>query len=174
MARGYIYHVVSDPDNLGNMTASNFYNDLDALCVDFTEDSVPETALHNTNCLAKTLEHDGFVIRPDTEAADEGREAAAFVLETKDQADLDACRRRYFKPMLEELKKEVAAMDLDTFSSERCNTYSMTSKINDSYGDAIYLDISECGGTVYTMHEFIRGLNPDTTYYVAQNTVLMH
>lgn len=174
MARGYIYHIVSDPDDLGSMAASDFYDDLDALCVEYTEDSAPETAQHNTNCLARALEQDGFVIRPDTEAADEGREAAAFVLETGDQASLDACRRKYFGPLLAELKKEVAALDLDTFSSDRCNTYSLTSKINDDYGDAVYLNVSEYGSMIYTMHGFIRRLDPNTTYYVAQNTVLMH
>lgn len=174
MARGYIYHIVTDPDNLGNMSASNFYEDIDALCVEFVEDSDPAIAAQNTNSFASMLANSGFLIRPDTDSESQDREVAAFILETGGQHHLDECRKRYFKPLLDALKQEVASMDLDTFVSERCNTYSLKSKINDDYGDAVYLDTTDYGGVLYTMHEFIRGLEPNMVYYVAQNTVLMH
>ena len=173
MARGYIFHITTDPDNLGCINASDFFEYLDALSAQYVDDVSPENALVCTNALCKVLENNGFPVVPDTEADEDGRDAAAFIIKTGDPESLAACKMRYFNPLLEALKEEVAALELATFASSECNTYSLTSKINDGYSDMVYLEVGNYGGSTYTMHEFIRQMNPDTTYYVAANVVLM-
>lgn len=126
-----------------------------------------------TNSLAKTLAENAFPIVPDTGADEEGREAAAFVIKTGDLENLAACKMRYFEPLLEALKKEVAAIALAKFASYECDTYSLTFKIDDRYDDVVYLDEKSYGGSIYTMHTFIRQMNPNATYYVATNVVRM-
>lgn len=173
MARGYIYHITTTPDNLGCIDASDFFENLDALSAQYVEDVSPDNALVCTSALRKELESDGFPIVPDTEADEDGRDTAAFIIKTGNLESLSVCKMRYFEPLLEALKKEVAALELATFASYECGAHSLTSKINDDYGDVVYLEAGNYGGSTYTMHEFIRQMNPDTTYYVAANVVLM-
>lgn len=173
MARGYIYHITIDPDSLGCIDSGDFFEDLDALSAQYVEDVSPENALVCTSSFDKVLTDKGFRTAPDTEASEDGRETAAFIIETGDLESLTACKMRYFEPLLEALKKEVATLDLATFATYECNSYSLISKINDDYEDVVYLDVGEYGGSTYTMHEFIRQMEPNTTYYVASNVILM-
>lgn len=173
MARGTMFHITNDPDNLGTMCASEFYEDVGSLHVEFVDDDQKEIADQNTECLAKMLEACGFPIFPDDEPANEDYKPAAFIIRTGGDDSLTAAKMRFFQPLLESLKKEVSELDLKTFATAGCNTYSLIYKINDDYSDAVYLETGEYGGSVYTMHEFIRNMDPDATYYVAANTVRM-
>lgn len=173
MARGHIFHVTTDPYNLGNMNEWDFCENLEALKADYVRNCSEAVSRDNTDWLAQALSDNGFDVLPDAEAEEDEREAAAFIIKTGDTESLTACKMRYFRPLLDALKKEVAALDLKEFATDKCNTYGLTSKINDDFSDAVYLDISGYCCT-YTMHAFIRDMKPDMTYYVAANTVLMH
>ena len=66
MARGTVYHLSTDPESMGSMDESNFYDSLDRLNVDFVQNENPENSESSITWLRDKLASSGFEIISET------------------------------------------------------------------------------------------------------------
>lgn len=76
-------------------------------------------------------------------------------------------RERYFENAYRALKRKVDNLSLTTFATDSTETMSLSQIINDEM-ELVYFD-----STYYTVDEFIRGVMPDTRYFVAKDNALV-
>lgn len=76
-------------------------------------------------------------------------------------------RERYFENAYHALKRKVDNLSLTTFATDSTETMSLSQIINDET-ELVYFD-----STYYTVDEFIRGVMPDTRYFVAKDNALI-
>lgn len=76
-------------------------------------------------------------------------------------------RERYFENAYRALKRKVGNLSLTTFATDSTETMSLSQIINDET-ELVYFD-----STYYTVDEFIRGVMPDTRYFVAKDNALI-
>lgn len=76
-------------------------------------------------------------------------------------------RERYFENAYRALKRKVDNLSLTTFATDSAETMSLSQIINDET-ELVYFD-----STYYTVDEFIRGVMPDTRYFVAKDNALI-
>jgi len=153
MARGYIYEISKNPENIGEMTEDCFYN----MSLDYVTNIEEETAASLVDDFMLSLhEMFGFTI---------GRE----FINGKCQNFIIAnsiSKKAYFEKRFLDFKDKVTVMTLDEFLSE---TWNLEMLINDRYSDAVYED--EC---FHTKDQFIRNMELGVKYYISNHVVLMH
>lgn len=76
-------------------------------------------------------------------------------------------RERYFENAYRALKRKVDNLSLTTFATDSTEAMSLSQIINDET-ELVYFD-----STYYTVDEFIRGVMPDTRYFVAKDNALI-
>lgn len=76
-------------------------------------------------------------------------------------------RERYFENAYRALKRKVDSLSLTTFATDNAETMSLSQIINDET-ELVCFD-----STYYTVDEFIRGVMPDTQYFVAKDNALI-
>lgn len=166
MSRGYIYHMTPDPADVGSMTASTFDDMLDSMPADYASDcSDPEVI----GSFMKRLKSAGFAVEPlDGDGPGQG-----YVLKAMPEDALLKAKASFFAPRLKELKSVVAGLSEDAFATDGDELLAIQRAVNDQYGDAVYLGCS-FGASFKTLDTAVRQLMPDTDYFVAPGTVLMH
>ena len=76
-------------------------------------------------------------------------------------------RERYFENTYRALKRKVNNLSLTTFATDSTEVMSLSQIINDET-ELVYFD-----STYYTVDEFIRGVMPDTRYFIAKDNALI-
>lgn len=168
MSRGYIFHVTTDSFAMGTLSASDFYESLNQLQADYTEDASSETAneVLQTNFLS-ILSRIGFSIDPFSTD-----DANGYVIHPLDETGVRRAKELYFAPKLKEFQEIATNMTLDRFVDT--NTPSdINTVVDNNYTDGVQFE-NQYGGLFYTMDAFIRRLSPNTEYFVSDNIIFMH
>lgn len=182
MGRGIMYMATTCPDALETFDANSFNSeDFASLASNFFENETDESAnTQRIDSLISTLSEHGFhIVATDAFTAmmsswphftpGEISEFCSCILFTGTE---DECRRHkqsFFRAYLNDLKKAVEDISLDKFC-EQSSVYDLTHLIDDDYSDVVY---DEDMGFM-TFMSFIRSLRPNTLYYFARQTVIMH
>lgn len=172
MARGIMYHITTDPAAVGSMDKYDFTDSLEVLGVDYVENRDGCDAEPDIENLRDIL-HDDLGISDIKEKPNTEFDIPAFAFQTPGESELTGCKVQFFQKLFQALKKDIERMSLTDFATKTEISYQLMSNIDDRYADAVYLDMGT-GPATYTMHQFLRRLIPDTTYYVSANTVLLH
>lgn len=162
MARGTMYCITTDKDWEISFDESSYYHMLDAWSIDYVKNQDSQDSEIATEYLRKMLEEMGATT---VFGHSLGRFAFGFRFEK-----LEAALQSYFKPRLTKLKRQVEALTLpDVIRSAPSLDFIM----DNDYGDRIALT-TPLGDFDLTVDDFIRRLEPGTTYYAYDRTILMH
>lgn len=173
MGRGIMYHITLDSENVNTMCEEDFYEELRSLCIDSVKDRPQEDAQNDVRGLAERFKSAGFSIEEYT-PLDENESPmwSCPVIKTGDEATLETCKMKYFASAFGKLQKRVQEMSLQTFVSDTSTASSLRTLIANTYADAVYYGEPYEG--IYSLDGFVRRMKPNTTYYIAPETVLMH
>lgn len=154
MSRGYIYEIATNPEELGCMDESDFY-EMAGNAADFFADVDKEDAAEDAKNFVK-------MFGKHSAETEEGSENGGpwFVL-------TDDVRRSFFQKRLEELQALVKNMTIDKFALEYPHELQHT--VHNRYGDAVYLN-----SVFYDLDYFIRECAQSGVRYYVGNVVLMH
>lgn len=172
MARGYIYHLTTDPDDLNSVTADDFETP-ELIGADFCE-TVENS--ENPARIAGLLASAGAVVtRVDANGEDETDDEvfAGWRVDAMSEAAMTEFRRRFFRNKFERLRALVGALTLDEFAADSPVLTRVESALNERFGDAVALG-NGLGETFKTFDAAIRSLEPGTDYYLSRTCVLMH
>lgn len=160
MARGNIYYITKDKDRDISFTESDYYDKLDALCLDYVKDQDEEESEAPIGWLRDMLSGLGAAV---TEGAGDFAFSFSF-------GGVEKMQQEYFRPKLEELKKQAEALTLfSVIRSAPC----LDQILDNDCGDLVTL--AEDGrDTDITVDDFIRRIKPGTVYYVYNKVILMH
>lgn len=150
MARGYLYEIAADMDNLGEMDESDFYGNVGYEAVYFQN----ESDNHSAESLIDYLKQFGMEIG--TKKDTSGREYPWFSFSKES-------REEYFRKKYVKTKEIVDKMTLEEFSTD---VVTLMHTIEDTYSDAMYFNDS-----IYSMDHFFREMGPGR-YYIG-NIVYM-
>ena len=164
MARGTLYHISVNPADRNAISQEDLFGHEDEVRIEYFADRNEDESRLDLEIMFEKLRKAGF------DVLDEPGECR---LVTKNWTNLKDCQMAFFKPRLEQLKNTVSKLDLRTFATNRQAALSISDLVDDGSGDAIYLDLG-CGPALYTLHDFIRQLEPNKTYHISDNTILMH
>ena len=164
MARGTLYLITVDPNDMNAVNAECFYGDEAAMQVEYFADRGPEEAERDLEILCDKLRAAKLDVIP----IDDG-----YKLTTYDKANVETCQMAYFEKSLETLKEIVSRLSLKTFATDVTCPYDITQHIQDDYSDALHLDMGT-GAATDTLDGFVRRLQPNTAYYISRNAILMH
>lgn len=147
MARGYLYELATEKDNLGNVTESDFYDKCGVYADYFENLAFYQTA---TDELLKCLQSRGI---------DVNFEDKSFILTQETQLN-------YFKSNYQLFMKMAKDLTLEQFADPG-KAYELSRFITDTYSDAVYIN------AFYDFDDFMRDAELDTRYYIG-NVILMH
>lgn len=163
MSRGYCYEISTDPClyPIGLLTPYEIANDrpygaYSAITPDDCTDIVD-------NFLESLIEA-GATVREMTDEDYEDSTSFGAIAVIEFPPDF---RERYFENAYRALKRKVDSLSLTTFATDSTETMSLSQIINDET-ELVYFD-----STYYTVDEFIRGVMPDTRYFVAKDNALI-
>lgn len=160
MARGTIYFITKDKDQVIDFGEQDYYDRLDILNVGYVQDEDEESSATSIEMFRDTINKLGAIIWL-------GERDFGFSFRFNAVSEM---QRKYFKPKFEILKEKVANLQLfDVIRSAP----DLNNIINDGYGDVITLG-EEAAGSTITVDDFIRRVEPGVTYYVYKKTILMH
>ena len=166
VARGIVYHVTHDADAFGGMSASTFYDSMDAMGCDIIDDQAPEDAAESVARLRAALEKAEFTV--------EDGPAGGIEIVTKDnERILDRAKSNWFRKRFNKLKQRVTLMPLHEFATDVLCPSDLKAMISDDHGDKIWYDGGD-GACMYSLDGFIRRMRPGRRYLVAPNTVYIH
>jgi len=170
MSRGIIYHfgLISGIENFGEMDETDFYGQFGTLGVDGIWNQPAKEAKKSVGNLVARLWSAGFKVKLSTDPIYED----FHFFNTGNEAELIACKSKYFAVAFNSLKEMVHKMSLETFSADGPEEFIMRTLINNKAGDLVYFgNVYE---DLYSLDSFVRGLRPDTGYFIAPETVYMH
>lgn len=168
MARGTIYHLSTDPESMGSMDESDFYNFLDRLDIDFVQNENPENSESSLAWLRDKLASSGFEI-----VEQNLPEGCAFAFQTGSANTLMLAKMAWFSDRYRALNRYLGTLSLEDFATSTSKAFQISELAEDPRGDAVWLD-EGCGACTKNLLDTVRDLAPDTVFYVAKNTVLMH
>lgn len=165
MARGSIYYITTNKDDqVRHFNEEMFYDRLDLYGIDYVQDVDETESVHSLQWMRDMFRQMGAGTF-DGEDVKSRHFAFSFCFH-----DMENARKYYFGPKLEKLKKEVAELDLfKVVKSAPC----LDMILNDTCDDMVVL-MNKGSEDTLTFDNLIRQLEPDTTYYVFERTVLMH
>lgn len=152
MARGNLYELRTDRNDLNTMDESDFYEGCGYIAEYFENADIES----NVEYLLTTLQLSG--IQTGEEYDEEENVRYPYFILTQEG------KETYFKDRFEKAKVMLNQMTLSEFAT---NTYDLIHTIEDDYTDAVY-----CNGCFYDLDYFIRTADVDTKYYIG-NVVLM-
>lgn len=163
MSRGYCYEISTDPClyPIGLLMPDEIVNDrpygaYSAITPDDCTDIVD-------NFLESLIEA-GATVREMTDEDYEDSTSFGAIAIIEFPPDF---RERYFENAYRALKRKVDNLSLTTFATDSTETMSLSQIINDET-ELVYFD-----STYYTVDEFIRGVMPDTRYFIAKDNALI-
>lgn len=184
MARGTLYHIVTDKKDINTISAADFHGRETEMAVEYFADrNVVDASgdivwltdrLHNagfkisTNNFTKTIE-----IGLNEQSLKSNRHYTIYAIETPTLEALNAAKIKYFLESYNALKTAVEAMTPEIFAIDTDIAYEIGRHIDNRYSDAVALDTGN-GISVHTLARFIRTMKPLTTYYISAKTVQMH
>lgn len=167
--RGVIFHIISERgiDNYTAMDASDFEEHIEGLCVESVQNQHPKDAKASVERLVSRLQSAGFAIETTTGPEDE----KFYVFHTGIEEETLARKCQYFATAFAKLQEMVRQMSLETFASDGTEEYELRMLIKNTYGDMVYY--GDWMEDSYSLDGFIRQLTPNSTYYIAPETVYM-
>lgn len=150
MARGKLYEIAENPENLFDMDADTAIERMDMTGVESYQDLDRKESMKG---LLETFREAGVEV-----VSDETGTSITFSRDAK-------CR--YFEKRCEEFKETAAQMTLEDFACE--SVTQLKWMLEDDYADAVYIPERD---TFYSMDEFIRQVPVNTRYYIG-NVILM-
>ena len=148
MARGTIFEVAKEAENLGNMDESQFYGSSYAECFKNEKDSA------SLEYLFDNFRNAGF--------------EAGFDEEGQYVIFSECGKMNYFAHRYERFKTLLKEVDLRRFSIGYAWTRDVIDTITDKWSDAVLFE-----GVLYAMDEFVRAADIGEKYYFG-NTVIAH
>ena len=118
-----------------------------------------EESRQDVSQLVEDLQDAGFDI-----AYDEVTRTASIVTPNAD--DLTLCKTRFFASTLDQLKKQVQDMSIQTFATDPFAVYELRRLCEDPDNNMAYYN-----GVIYKLHQLLRRLEPNETYYIGQKTI---
>lgn len=172
MARGYIYHLTTDPDDLNSVTADDFETP-ELIGADFCE--TVENSENPARIAGLLASAGATVTRVDANGEDETDDEsfAGWRVDAMAPKAMAEFRRRLFRHKFERLRFLVDALTLDEFATDSPTLTRIESALNERFGDAVMLG-NDIGATFKTFDGAIRALAPATNYYLSRTCVLMH
>ena len=149
MARGYIYEISENKEELFRMDESDFYEK-----INFEADYFSNENLEERSFLEEKLNPLGIEF-----VHEKGTDHITFMISEQQ-------KENYFQDRYEKLKKKVNEITLAEFAQGRFDD--IQSLIEDTFDDAMYYNYE-----LMTLDTFIRISNPNSKYYLG-NVVLMH
>lgn len=164
MARGNIYYISKNRDTDVHFRASDYYDCLGSLDIEYVEDRDREGSTEAMLCLLYIMKNLGAsIFNADLEADDGFQFSFCFY-------DADTAKRKYFAPRLEQLKKDAAALTLD----EAVRTAPMLDRFLDNeFGDLVEFNEGS-SSSISTLDNFIRHMESGVTYYMYGRVILIH
>lgn len=163
MSRGYCYEISTDPclypigllmpDEIANDKPYGAYSAI-----------TPDDCTDIVDNFLKSLIEAGATVREMTDEDYEDSTSFGAIAIIEFPPDF---RERYFENAYRALKRKVDNLSLTTFATDSTETMSLSQIINDET-ELVYFD-----STYYTVDEFIRGVMPDTQYFVAKDNALV-
>lgn len=163
MSRGYCYEISTDPclypigllmpDEIANDRPYGTYSAI-----------TPDDCTGIVDNFLESLIEAGATVREMTNADYEDSISFGAIAIIEFPSDF---RERYFENAYHALKRKVDNLSLTTFATDSAETMSLSQIINDET-ELVYFD-----STYYTVDEFIRGVMPDTRYFVAKDNALI-
>lgn len=153
MARGNIYEMSMDIDNVGDVTESNFY-EMAGIACEFVEDANAET---ENEKLVQIFKQYGAETGVEEDFDGNMRPYIIFTEEVK---------INYFKSSFEKFKKLAESCSLEEFSTT--SLYNLRFSILDPYGECVYIN-----DTLYEFEQFLRESLTHKKYYLG-NVVWMN
>lgn len=167
MSRGIMFHISTDPNDMGTFSFEDLTDKLDILGVDRIEDRFACDSVNDTSVLKFMLRGAGFKIADMADC----KTCAAMLLPMPEQKLNDA-KSKFFKNNLDNLKVLIANMTEQDFATKDA-VYEIKRLVDDTHGDAVWLDTGT-GPAPCSLMSFVRGILPDRTYYLSATTVYMH
>lgn len=164
MGRGNIYYITKKKDADIHFDKTDYYDKLDGLGINHVDNQSEKQSKIPLECLQENMLNLGAITGY---GYDNNYFAFSFHF---DELIIERAKQNYFKPRLEQLKKQVEALTLsDVVQTAPCLDFI----VDDNYGDLItfYNGDSECS---ISLDDFIRRLEPGVTYYVYEKVILMH
>lgn len=156
MARGNLYEISIDRDELGNMDESYFYDCLSAISADYVQNKEGEEKEEATAQFIEMMEKYGAK----TGSGDE--KTVYFYVN-------DSVRQNYFRRRYDELKDKVQKLEFSSFISNVFEIWDIKHLLHDTYGDAVYYN-----SEYMTVDTFLRAYAKDGERYYIGNVVFMH
>lgn len=163
MSRGYCYEISTDPClyPIGLLTPYEVANDRPYGAYSAI---MPDNCTDIVDNFLESLIEAGATMREITDEDYENSISFGALAVIEFPPDF---RERYFENAYRALKRKVGNLSLTTFATDSTETMSLSQIINDET-ELVYFD-----STYYTVDEFIRGVMPDTRYFVAKDNALI-
>lgn len=163
MSRGYCYEISTDPClyPIGLLTP---YEVADDRPYGAYSAITPDNCTDIVDNFLESLIEAGATVREMTDEDYEDSTSFGAIAVIEFPPDF---RERYFENAYRALKRKVDNLSLTTFATDSTETMSLSQIINDET-ELVYFD-----STYYTVDEFIRGVMPDTRYFVAKDNALI-
>lgn len=163
MSRGYCYEISTDPClyPIGLLTPYEVANDRPYGAYSAI---TPDDCTAIVDNFLESLIEAGATVREMTDGDYEDSTSFGAIAIIEFPPDF---RERYFENAYRALKRKVDNLSLTTFATDSAETMSLSQIINDET-ELVYFD-----STYYTVDEFIRGVMPDTRYFVAKDNALI-
>lgn len=163
MARGYIFEIGTDPEKLGDLSESDYYESLDALIVDYVADRTGDDRVDvlsfETEALAREY---GF----ETGMENVNGELYGWLIPTKDTL------KRVAQKRFEKFRELSASVTEEDFEKDTIKLWEIRNTIKDTSGN---LFVSEFG-CEYPLLQWLANLDDDSMgrkFYIG-NVILMH
>lgn len=159
MARGHLYEISTDRNDLGNMDESDFYNRLASISADYVQNKEGEEKEEKTAWFIEMLGGYGA----ETGKTDDGNESLMYFYVS------DKVKQNYFRCRYEEFKSKSQDFKFSDFTDDRFKVWDIERLLHDKYNDAVYYD-----GVFMTIDTFLRAYAKDGERYYIGNVVFMH
>ena len=159
MARGYLYEISTNRDNLGNMDESDFYDCLSAISADYVQDVEGKEKEEKTARFIGTMNGYGAETG---KTGDRGESLMYFYVS-------DKVRQNYFRRRYEEFKSKVQKIEFSDFINNMFKIWEIKNLLHDTYSNAVYYN-----DAYMTVDTFLRAYAKDGERYYIGNVVFMH
>lgn len=177
MARGVIFEITKEKDEVGAMSETDFYDKLTVLSASYVKDMDMDESAIDINILIEKLAACGLSVETvnGSEPVSEmdGKIPMFYEILPADEAKLKEFKKSWFHSRFEEFKAQADAITEDGFTEESA-VHTIMSLLEDDYDDCVYLNSGFGMTETMAMDSFIRGMEPDCPYYLSPKTVLMH
>lgn len=167
-----IFAIAEDPAELEGFDACDFYEKAESYGAAYAENMNPDASLEEITGLIDRMKQAGFIqtVNPDTDVCpneDTASGRLTFVM----KSGLETVKTEYFTEVMNKAKNTVNNADLEHLVKDNTLLYELKKILTG--GNDRYCFFNAYGDSIYTFHNLLRELKPDTTYHIAQTVVAL-